>query len=292
MAARSKGRGAAAAIGLFLLFAGLVGGGVLYVVSRQRPSQAVDGFARAPLGCTTTLEFSEVGTFYVFEEAGVTFEPVAGGCQPVATPGSAFAVQFTGDRVPEALVQDGSISYDVDGFDGRSVQRVEVTEPGEYAVAVSGSDLSVVAALGRDPNEGVDDLRRTALVVAIGGVVLGLALLTLAGRRSQRAAVVTVPDGPGWGPARRRDEGDWSPEPVRTDQVPVNPHQPPERASVTRPPAPLPERVPSDSSPWGAPSGTAEPLPPPDPGTRPPLPPTTPDIEPVLPDAPGKTSGT
>ncbi len=41
MAARSTARGTAAAIGLFLLFAGLVGGGVLYVVANQRPSQAV-----------------------------------------------------------------------------------------------------------------------------------------------------------------------------------------------------------------------------------------------------------
>lgn len=289
MAARSKGRGTAAAIGLFLLFAGLVGGGVLYVVSSQRPAQAVAGFARAPIGCTTTLEFSEVGTFYVFEEAGVTFEPVEGGCQPVANPGAGFGTQFTGDQVPESIVLDTSLGYDIDGFDGRSVQRLEVTEPGEYAVAVMGSDLTVVAALGRDPNEGVGDLRRTALMVAIAGVVLGMALLTIAGRRSKRAAVVTNPEGPGWGPARRADRGDWTPEPVRSVQVPVNPHQPPQPAAVDRPPAPLPERSTSASSPWAAPSGTAEPLPPPDLSI---WPPRAPQIEPTLPDTPGKSSGT
>lgn len=290
MAARSTARGTAAAIGLFLLFAGLVGGGVLYIVSNQRPSQAVEGFARAPIGCTTTLEFSEVGTFYVFEEAGTTFEPVEGGCQPVATPGATFGAQFTGDRVPDAIAQDGTISYDVDGFDGSSVQRVEITEPGEYAVAAMGSDLTVVAALGRDPNEGVDDLRRTALTVAIGGVVLGLGLLTIAGRRSKRAATVTNPDGPGWGPARQRADGNWPPEPPRMGQVPVNPHQPNEPASVTPPASPLPEREPSTPSPWEAPSGSAEPLPPPPDTSAPP--PTSPQIEPTLPHSPGKTSGT
>ncbi|MEO6652680.1 MAG: hypothetical protein ABIP17_08500 [Ilumatobacteraceae bacterium] len=291
MAARSRARGTVAAVGLFLLFAGLVGGGVLYVVSQQRPSDSVEGFARAPIGCTTTMEFSEVGTFFVFEEAGATFEPVEGGCQPVATPGATFGAQFTGDRVPDALSQTGEIDYDVDGFAGRSVQRVEITEPGEYAVAVIGSDLTVVAALGRDPNEGVDDLRRTALAVATGGIVLGLGLLIFAGRRSKRAATLASPDGPGWGPARPRTDGNWPPEPPRLGQVPVNPHLPNEPASVTRPAPPLPERSPSVSSPWDAPSGSAEPLAPPDPTTVTRAP-SAPEIEPTLPDAPGKTSGT
>ncbi len=69
---------------------------------------------------------------------------------------------FTGDLAPGDVTADDSISYDVDGFDGRSIQRVEITEPGQYSVAVTGDDLTVVAALGRDPDDGVDGLRRAA----------------------------------------------------------------------------------------------------------------------------------
>ncbi len=286
MAVRSKGRGTAAAIGLFILFAGLVGGGVLYVVSQNRPSETVDGFARAPIGCTTTLEFSEVGTFYVFEEAGVVFEG-EGSCQPVATPSASFGVEFVGDLVPDEVVRDESVSYDVDGFDGRSVQRIEITEAGEYSVAVTATDLTVAAALGRDPNEGVDDLRRTALVIAIGGVVLGLLLLTLSGRRSKQAAVMSTPDGPGWGPAQPRSTGDWPPEAPSVTQVPVNPHEPLEPAR-----AELPDRRPAETASWNPPSGDAQPLPPPDLSATAPSADPAEEIEPARPDTQGRTSGT
>ena len=67
---RSRGRGTAAAFGFILLFAGLIGGGVLYVRSLMWHDDAVEAFARAGVGCTTTLQFTETGTFYVFEETG------------------------------------------------------------------------------------------------------------------------------------------------------------------------------------------------------------------------------
>jgi hypothetical protein len=284
MGVKSQGRGAAAALGLFLLFAGLVGGGVLYFVAQQRPGQSVDGFARAPVGCTTTLEFTETGVFYVFEEVGFLAGNVGGGCQPVADPTAAFGVEFSGDLLPASVTVDDSVSYDVDGFDGRSIQRIEIADPGQYTVVVTGSDLTVLAALGRDPDDGVDDLRRTASIVAIGGVVLGLLLLVLAGRRSKRAALVTTPDGPGWGPAVRTD-GAWPPEAPRLDQVPVNPHQPTEPARATQPGHSDAPRV---APTWGPPVGPAnDELPAP-----PAPPPPTITADPVLPDHPGKVSGT
>lgn len=285
MAVKSRGRGSAAALGLFLLLAGLVGGGVLYIVAQRRPAQTVDGFARAPVGCTTTLDFTETGTFYVFEEVGADPASVGNGCQPVADPNADFEVMFTGDLTPTIADDADTVSYDVDGFDGRSVQRIEVTEPGQYTVAVLGDDLTVVAALGRDPDDGVDDLRRSALILAIAGIVLGLLLLTLAGRRSKRAADYGTPDGPGWGPTQRMGTGDWSPEPPRPEQVPVNPHEPSAPAT--------PERSESSGqSSWQPPSGgPTDDLPPPDPDA-PPAPPAPPAVDPVLPDAPGRPSGT
>ena len=239
MGVKSQGRGVAAALGLFLLFAGLVGAGVLYVVAERRPAQSVDGFARAPIGCTTTLDFTETGTFYVYEEVGATGDVADSRCQPVADPSASFDVEFFGDLTPGDVDDDDSISYDVDGFDGRSVQRVQITEPGEYSLAVTGDDLTVVAALGRDPDDGVDDLRRAAVIVAATGVVLGLLLLILSGRRSKKAATATPPQGPGWIPSSMvdstADDASWPPKAPRVDQVPINPHRPSEAPSADVP---------------------------------------------------------
>lgn len=287
MARKSTGRGVVAALGFFLVFAGLVGGGVLYVVAQQRPGQAVEGFARAPVGCTTTLEFSETGEFYVFEEVGGT--TTIEGCQPVATPGAEFEVTFSGDLVPADVEATSDVSYDVDGFDGRSVQRIDVREAGQYTVGVVGSDLTVVAAIGRDPDDGVDDLRRNALVVAIAGLVLGLLLLILSGRSSKRAAAAVAPEGPGWSHTLRPAD-DWGTETTRT-QTPVNPHEPDAPAKAEIRSAPLSQLGATPVAPsWQPPTSdsSAADLPAPEPkpadGDE--------DSSPTLPDTPGRVSGT
>ena len=271
MAVKSRGRGTAAALGLFCLFVGLVGGAVLYVVAERRPLANVEGFARAPVGCNTTLEFSEAGTFYVFEEVGAPeAEEVGDGCEPVADPTTRFQVEFTGQLTPASTRDTTEISYDVGGFDGRSVQSVEIVEPGQYTIEVIGDDLTVAAAIGRDPDQGVDDLRRAALIVAVCGVALGLLLLTISGRRSKRAAIVTTPSGPGWGPAPRAGGQPTTAGGPFTGQVPVNPHAPP---------------APGEAPAWQPPAGeAADDLEAPDRSELPP--------PPVLPDTPGRPSGT
>ena len=282
MGVRSRGRGAVAALGLFCLFVGLVGGAVLYIVAERRPAQTVDGFARAPVGCNTTLEFTEAGTFYVFEEVGAAAEQVGNGCDPVADRDSPFRVEFIGELTPASTDAATEISYDVGGLDGRSIRSVEIVETGQYTMEVTGDDVTVVAAIGRDPDAGVGELRRAAAVLAVAGVVLGLLLLTLSGRRSRRAATATTPTGPGWGPAPRAGSRPTTAGGPLTGQVPVNPHAPP---------------GPGERPAWEPPSpgvgGRSEPMdgssmmppPPPPPGAPPP-------DGPVLPDAPGRPSGT
>jgi hypothetical protein len=281
---RSRGRGAAAAFGFILLFAGLIGGGVMYVMSLQRHDEAVDGFARAVVGCTTTLEFTETGTFFVYEETAGSFEIPEGGCQPQATPGASFEVAFVTPDAVE-LVTDASIDYETDEFTGSSVSRFEIDQPGNYELQVSGDDASVRAAIGRDPSSGVDDLRRGAIIVAAAGVLLGGLLLALAGRRSKRAATPSIPDGPGWGQRPGQGEAAWPPQPPRLPQVPVNPQQPDTPAAVAAPPPPLPARAPGSAaptrSPWAPPTPDAEPVdtapPAPVEGVKPPeLPPKLP----------------
>lgn len=282
---RSRGRGAAAAFGFILLFAGLIGGGVLFILSLQRHDKAVEKFARAGIGCTTSLEFSKSGTFYVYEETAGAFDPQEIGCEPQATPNQSFAIQFDGPA-PVSPREDTSIAYDTGDFTGTSVARFEITEPGQYELQVRGDSTDTWAAVGRDPSDNVDKMRRGAILVAAIGVVLGGLLLALAGWRSKRASTPSIPEGPGWD--KRQGDGGvraWPPEPPRIPQVPINPHTPDTPASVAPPPPPLPARAPGSAapprSPWAPPPAGAGPVhtAPPEPVERarpPDLPPTLP----------------
>jgi hypothetical protein len=248
---KSRGRGVAGALGFLLLVAGLIGGGLLFYVASQRPAEAVESFARAGAGCTTTLEFQDGGTFFVYQEVDTgAFEPTDG-CDPRATPGREFDVQLTGPT-PVEPVADQSVSYEVDDFAGTSVKRFEISQPGLYEIAVFADDVTAVAAVGRDPDEGTDELRRGALIAGGAGVLLGLLLLVIAGRRSRRAGATPMPEGPGWAP-RPPDEG-WPPAPptVPMPRMPINPQQPDEPVEVAPPPPPLPAREPGAG--WTAPS--------------------------------------
>jgi hypothetical protein len=271
--------------GFILLFAGLIGGGLLFVQSLRWHDQAVESFARAEIGCTTTLDFSETGTFYVYRETQGTFEPAEGDCRRAATPGQEFDVELDGPGAV-TLESDTSISYDTGEFTGTSVYAFELTESGSYEMVVRGDDVDSWAAVGRDPSERVPELRRNALVVAAAGVVLGGLLLALAGMRSKRASTPTIPDGPGWGHRPNDGVPAWPPAPPRVPQVPVNPHQPDTPAAPAAPPPPLPARAPGFAaptrSPWAPPSVDTAPVdtapPGPVPTARPPeLPPKLPD---------------
>lgn len=289
MGIKSKGRGTAAAIGLLLLFAGIAGSLVLYAVSVQRPGRTIDGFARAPVGCTTTMEFADTGTFYVFQEVGGAATLPDGECVPVPDTFASFDVVITGPAFE--LTADESLGYDEGGRTARSLYRLDISEPGQYRVRVAGDDPAELAAVGRDPDDGVSDLRRQAVIVAVVGGVLGLALLLLSGWRSKRAATYATPEGPGWGPSRRPLDSSWVPEGPRLGQRPVNPQQPDEPAEVAPEPPPLPAREPASrlESPWGAPSADdVVDEAPPEPAEEPP---PVPEPTPLLPRSPGRPSG-
>ena len=248
------GRGVIAAIGLVVLFAGLVGGGVLWVLAEREPESAAESFARAVTGCTTTLTFGEPGEFYVFEELSGIVAPVDG-CQPSTLAGRPFTFTVTtttGVEVPR--VADDSVSYDLDVGSGTSVARITIPDPGEYRISVIGSDPAVVAAIGGDPDDGVQQLRQGAIAAVAAGLVLGGFLLWLSARRSRKAASFAGLADPGWGVterdhARRAEaqrEGAWPPVSPDVRQVPINPMAPDDR------------RV---AEPWSAPGPDAAPAP-------------------------------
>lgn len=272
------GRGVIAAIGLLVLFAGLVGGGVLWVLADREPESAAESFARAVTGCTTTLTFGEPGEFYVYEELSGIVAPVDG-CQPSTLPGRPFTFTVTtttGAEVPR--VADDSVSYDLDVGAGTSVARITIPEAGEYRISVLGADPAIVAAIGGDPEDGVASLRQGAIAAIAGGLVLGGFLLWLSGRRSKKAATFTGLADPGWGVterdhARRAEARETSWPPVSPDvrQVPVNPMAPDERRvaepwsapdpDVSTPPlvVPAPETDPSASPSPAPPSPNSSP---------------------------------
>jgi len=269
-----------------LLFTGLIVGGVMFVSSRQRHDKTVEAFARAGVGCTTTLKFSETGEFFVFEETGTPIEVLDEvGCQPLATPGQPFGFEISGPAdVP--VRADSSITYEIDELTGASVATFEIETDGLYKIAVVGSDVSTVAAVGRDPSSGVSQLRRGAIVVAAAGLLLGGLLLGLAGTRSKRAATPSIPDGPGWGDRPKPEDAAWPPLPPRVPQVPVNPQQPDVPAAVAAPPPPLPARAPGSAapsrSPWAPPLPGDSPVDTSPPGRVPDV--KAPELPPVLPD--------
>jgi hypothetical protein len=308
MGRKSRGRGTAALFGLLLLIAGLVGGGVLFAMSVTRPSAVVDNFARAGVGCTTTLEFTETGTFWIYEEEGPAGDVDLFDCRPTPDPSAAFGVTIEDDQGPIPVVPDGSIEYDVDDRVGRSIGRIEIGRLGEHRIAVVGNDPAVVAAIGRDPDLDVDRLRFGAYAVAGIGVVLGVLLLLLAGRRSKQAATFEVPEGPGWGP-RPVGAPTWPPEPPRLGQMPINPHRPDEPVDVApdvgAPDGAAPDTAGSDGaardSVWAPPSSPPTDLPAPpasdahpdgadDGPPAPPPPPSLPDV-PTRHDGPARDDG-
>ena len=242
MGTRSRGRGAAAAFGLLLLLVGIVGGILLALRAERLPDDTIDDFARAPVGCTTTLDFTSTGTFYVYQETGAVGPPPDGNCSPRAVPEPAFGFELRrGDDVVTTL-EDASIAYESGGRTGRSVASFDIDEPGQYELAAVGTDATSVAAVGRAPTAGVDETRRAAVLVGAVGGLLGFLLLVLAGRRSRRAAAPSPPVGPVWG--RSTSDLDTAlPPPPPVGRVPM-PTVPTEPEEV---PPPLPFRRPPSS---------------------------------------------
>ena len=202
-----RGRGTAAAFGFILLFAGLIGGGVLFVLSHAAPRQG--GRELRPRRCRVHDDARVQQDRDVLRLRGdgrrrsTCREEI--GCEPQATPGQAFGVEFDEPDAGVAARPTRRSRYDT-GELRRDVGR-PVRDRRRRATTRSPSPATTSttwAAIGRDPSDGVDEMRRGAIVVAAAGVVLGGLLLALAGWRSKRAATPSIPEGPGRGrgPAR------------------------------------------------------------------------------------------
>ena len=251
-----------------LVLVGLVGAAVvMWIAAGNRRADNVAGFARAPVGCDTTLDFESTGTFVLYIETSGELDELAGACE------AERQYDRDADDIPQVeltlrdpdgaeveLAETQDVSYDVDGFVGVSVHEVAIDASGDHVltVAPTGGDAFAIA-VGRTPDQGVTLLRWGAVAAAIAGLVVGGLLLVLGSRRPTAATAPPAPwtpDGGGW-PAS--PPGFPIPPPTTGATGPAGPPltTPPEPTPATpptRPPSSWPPAAnDAQPSPWGPP---------------------------------------
>lgn len=258
--------------GVAIAAAGIIAAGVLFALSLTMPEKTVEKFARAPSGCTTTLDFSKRATFTLYVETRGTAGISDGDC-----PANGASYDRADDDLPQValtmldsadqevpMTAVSSPSYDEGAFAGHAVQIVEITEPGSYRLTVASDDTDFAIAVGGDPQADATRLVNTGIGAAVVGVVLGGVLMLLGMRKKP---VTPAAAAPGWQPAQPAGPGaaqGWPPQATVPGAVPTYPAQQPapptygqptygQPAQPTYPPAPpAPPRGQSGQG-WGAP---------------------------------------
>ncbi len=256
MAEHRARRGRMLVVGVLLLVGLLATAVVLWVAAGEREADNVAGFARAPVGCDTTLDFESVGTFVLYVETTGAFDQLAGECDVELqydrdaddVPVVDLTLRDPGGEEVE-IDESTGVDYDVDGFVGSSVGEVEIGTTGDHVltVAPTGGE-SFAIAVGRQPDEGVALLRWGAVAAAIGGLILGGLFLVVGSRRPPAPPAPTAPWTPDGQPWPASPPGFPVPPPTTGAVGPVGPPLP----AAPIPPAPA---VPDGrSSPWGPPA--------------------------------------
>jgi len=258
------------AIGALLLVAGLIAGVVMLLASSSNYDEGARNLARAPIGCTTSLEFDEAGTYFIYVETTGTVGELRGDCPNADTdydsdPDDVPDVEIVlvdddGDEVD--LDADSSADYDAGGFVGRSVASVEIDGAGDYELTATSDEDEIAVAVGRNPKEAAATLRTSGIGAMALGVVIG-GLLIIVGLRRKPASGTPTP-GPGAGVVSEPGPGNAAPfQQAPFQQTPFQ--------------GPLPGQTPVAPGPGGFPPAVTGPLtppPPPAPPTAPPGPPT------------------
>jgi hypothetical protein len=196
-------------VGVLLLVGLLAAAGALWFAAGEREADNVATFARAPVGCDTTLDFESTGTFLLYVETTGEFEQLAGECDAEflydRDPADVPAVDLTlrgpgGDEIE--IDETTGVEYDVDGFVGSSIGEVQIETTGDHVLTVAPTDGdSFAIAVGRQPDEGVALLRWGAVAAAIAGLLVGGLFLVLGSRRPPAPATPAAPwtpDGQNW----------------------------------------------------------------------------------------------
>ena len=263
-------------VGIVVLVAGVVGGLILIISASSSAEDSVKKLARAPAGCTTTLQFDDPGTFLVFFERQGTISGLDGDC---SNDGS---FKSDSDEVPdqtltlvdaddnEVNIDDASgASYDAGGFAGEQIGEVKIDDAGEFRLTVTPDDdnnTSYAIAVGKDPTANEGTLRIAGIAVLAAGVVLGVLLILLGLRKRGGGPTGTpAPAVPGaWTPAAT-PPASWPP----AAPAPSYGAPPPSSVPTYGSPGPAPPTFGAPTAPWSSDDPT-RPQPPPDPFSRPP----------------------
>ncbi len=189
--------------GVIVLAAGVVGGVLMIMASGSNYDDGVASLARAPIGCTTTLQFDQTGTFTVYVETVGEIGRLRGDC-----PGTESDYRYRGDGLPDVEIDlvdsDGdqvelddneSLEYDANGSVGRSISTFDIAEAGEYEITVTSDDDDFAIAVGKDPKGDADSLKTLGLAAVATGAIVGAVLVLLGLRRSKPTGPSSPPDG-------------------------------------------------------------------------------------------------
>lgn len=164
---------------------------VLWRAAAARYDDNVDAFARAPVGCDTTLDFDRAGEFVIYLETTGNVDGLGGDCDPAVDyargseglPQPALRLRAA-DGGEVTLSSTAGVDYDTGSFAGTPYRLADVPETGSYVLTVDDeTDEPYAVAVGGDPNEGVAVLRWSAAAVLVAGVVVAVVLVVIARRR-------------------------------------------------------------------------------------------------------------
>lgn len=241
--------------GIAVAVLGLGAGIVLVALSGSGKEETVKAFARAPVGCTTTLEFEKRATFTIYIETKGTLGAVDGDC---AAGGTSYLrgdddlprVSLTllnSDDQEAALTATDAPTYAIGDFAGQGYQRVQISEPGTYRLTVTSDDTDFAIAVGGKPDAGANAMRLAGAGAALVGLLLGGLLMVLGLRRKNSTPPIAFANGspPLWQPTQPGVPG-WQPQQPATvpGAVSTDPSAP---FTPTAPPTP-----PTGPG-WGAP---------------------------------------
>ena len=185
-----------------MLIAGLAAGLALVLVRDQVEKKTVEDFARAPVGCTTSLEFDDTGEFVVYIETKGSTPDLGGDCD---TTGGDY--ERTDDDLPRValslLDEDGNElelesadgpEYDTGEFKGVATSTVQIDDAGTYRLTVTSDDDDFAIAIGGDASKDADDVASMGVGLIGLGVLVGGTLLVvgLVRRRHSRAATAAA----------------------------------------------------------------------------------------------------
>lgn len=242
-------------VGVLLMLAGLAAGVVLVLLGLTNREETVKKFARAPAGCTTTLEFDETGEYTLYLETEGHVDDVEGDCTADGTSYSRadddlpqVTLTMVGESGDEITLDDtDGPTYSEGDFAGSGIRTFNVDQPGGYALTVTSPDSDFAIAVGGDPEGDSTVLILAGIGAAAVGLIIGLLLLLL-GRGGQAPAAPAWQPAPQW-PQQPTVPG-YQPTVPGYTPAPQYPHQP---QAPQYPQTPAAPPAPPQGQGWGAP---------------------------------------